>query len=203
MNVAKSLFKLQWYDLDDDLVMFLHKRYVKKLHLKIKSRYSHKNFDKLVGCKGQYYRFYYTRCRLRKKILRKTMELIGINLDQASKHIKALGYNSSIQAPLFPYKVDPLWGEILAHGFFDGYVDPHIMRYSNYDIGIRKEFVMISKRLGISNINIPANYKNDINLPSPVPRMLKSIFGTKDFYSKTCRIPKVFFVMVQRNPLFG
>ncbi|MFH0885293.1 MAG: hypothetical protein V1861_06290 [Candidatus Micrarchaeota archaeon] len=178
-------------------------KFVLSLSKQISTRQSQRDFDRLIGVSGIATRFSAGNRRVKVRHLKKVLSVLGIDFSHASDAIVGLGRNSSLRPVRFPYRLSPLWGELLAHAFFDGYADSHGMRYSNYDLGIRQECAYIARTLGVGNIHLPQNYKYDVGLPEIIPKMLTSIFKVRSFYSKECRIPAQFFHMAKKEPLFG
>lgn len=199
----RTTVRLQWFHLVDSLDLHLSVSLVCYLRKKIQASYTSRQFDEVVGCSGIYGRFSAKNPRIKVYLLKKILTELHVPLSHASHGIIALGRHRPLSKVVFPYKIAPAWGELLSHAFFDGYADEHSLRYSNYDLDIRREFLCLSKQLSISGISIPKNYKNDITVPEAVPKLLNSIFAVENFYSKECRIPKRLFEMANKNPLFG
>lgn len=137
-------------------------------------------------------------------LLKKILKKIGMPYHKiGNKPIKVGRYNHVVLK--FPIRFNPEYGEILAHAFFDGYADNYSYRYSNYDPNTREEFLSIVRKAidGEITVNKPTDITRDIDLPSFVPKLLKSIFCVKTFYSDKCSIPMRFFNLVRKNKLLG
>jgi len=190
---------IEWFELYDNTWVHIEDSFHTALKEKVKTIYTKRSFDKRIGISGAYY----TKTRMRAGLLKSVLVAVGTEIKGASDKITHLGRNKTLPVAGLPFRISPIWAELLAHAFFDGYADEHSMRYSNYDPEIRKEIGSMSEKIGIMGVNVPVNHKNDIGLPEVVPKMLMSIFHTYCFGSKTCRIPKILFGLASRNDLFG
>ena len=151
---------------------------------------------------GIYSKLKYCNQGITVNLLMKILDSLEVQYSEICKEPTLVGLHRFAQIK-FPFMLSPVFGQILAHTFFDGYADDYIFRYSNYDRQIRKEFVAsISKCLKIE-LNIPKNVVNDIDVPVFLPRFLKSYFEINSFKGGECRIPKRFIELVAVNSDFG
>lgn len=152
-----------------------------------------------------YSKFGSERQGIRVSLLKIILDTLELPLEQFNEHIYAIGLNKGIKSMKFPAKLEPALGELLAHVLFDGYADTSILRYSNYDVEIREEFVELINRLrlGQVRVNAPENFRNDINLPECCPKLISAIFGIYEFHSDIAEIPDKFYEFVKEEPLFG
>jgi hypothetical protein len=202
---GQSKVLINWYQLYDREIIHLRPSFLTYLKNLIEKKYTLSAFGKLIGTSAAllYNKFKYQNQGITVKLLKKILLELKIPLSQVSSYIYAVGRYKSIVNISFPFIIEPFFGELLAHSFFDGYADDFYLRYSNYDLGIRKEFIDIAKNINGIKINAPKNFRCDIDLPAIVPRLLKLVFNITSFYSKKCRISNKFFHIVKQNNDFG
>lgn len=194
---------MDWFELNCNSVLNLRPEFVFLIFRTLKCYHTFNSFDCSIGISGLSIRFKSGQTKIRVVTLKKVLRELKIPFYKASSNISSLGRNDSIRNTRFPFIIRPLWGALLAHSFFDGYADEFTLRYSNYDLDIRKEFVNLTKEARISGVNCPDNFRNDINVSGTVSRMLKVIFNVNSFYSKECRLSERFFNIVKKCNLFG
>lgn len=138
-------------------------------------------------------------------LLMTVLNKLALPLKQFNEYVYAIGLNKGVKSMRFPVKLGPALGELFAHILFDGYADASILRYSNYDAEIRREFIKLINQLNLGQVrvNAPKNFKRDINLPDCFPKLISAVLGIHEFHSDIATIPNKFYEFVKEEPLFG
>jgi len=199
---------IDWWEIGDEQNLRINPKELDLLYKIIIKKYrSLYNFTKnLPYSSGSLYtKLKYKGQGITVALLKKILYKLDIPLEKIGNLPIKVGKRKLIEAK-FPIEIDPPLGQVLANAFFDGYADDYIMRYSNYDPEIRREF-----RLSITNaikgakvpINKPENIERDIDLPVFIPKLLKSLWRVSTFLGDKCRIPKQFIQLVKQEKKWG
>jgi hypothetical protein len=199
---------LNWWEIGDNQFLHLTEEALSWIEMKIQKKFGslHKLSKKLnLRYTTLYYKFNQKPQGIKVKLLKQVLHTLEMPLDSINKGINSVGIRKSIKQINFPVELTPRFGQLLAHGFFDGYVDTSIFKYSNYNPQIRIEFVELIKRLNLGKVKVnkPENFERDINLPDSICKLLTEVFKVTTYKSKECRTPKKFLKIVEQDKMFG
>lgn len=198
------MVEINWYNIGNDQNLHLSTSELKYIEDKIESKFGSllKLGRKLNAGTSIYTKIKYKEQGITAKFLKEILDALKMPYNEIGKQPVKIGRYNYVCLK-FPFDLDPKYGQILSHAFFDGYCDNYVLRYSNYSNDIREEFCLIVNSIINVKVHNPDNVKLYINLPVFVPRFLKNVFRVTDFHGSTCRIPSAFFGMVKKNPKFG
>ncbi|MDI6884506.1 MAG: hypothetical protein QMD00_05240 [Hadesarchaea archaeon] len=198
---------MNWWEIGENQFVHLTPLACKIIEKRARNKYgSLIRLGKEIGVGTLLYsKFRYEKQGIRSLLLKTILDKLELPPEQLNKHVYAIGFNKRIKSMRFPVTLEPAFGELLAHVLFDGYADTSILRYSNYDVEIREEFIELIRqlKLGQTRVNAPENFRRDIDLPECFPKLLSAIFGIHEFHSDIARIPDKFYELVKEEPLFG
>jgi len=206
VSVKSSDYILNWWELDDDLILHLEKKTLEYLRLFIENKFGSLYLLSLkfkMPVSTFYAKLLHKNQGITARVLKMLLNELNMEYNTIDS-IDAIGKFKGIKKMKFPIKIKPIWGELLAHGIFDGYVSSSQIRYSNYDPTIRKEFVDLLNELPFQvHYNFPIKVTRDIDVNDVVAKLLMQIFEIYNFYSKKALLSEKFFKMVKKNNLFG
>lgn len=200
--------KINWWEIGDNQYIRVKDSTLSKIYREIREQHDNlSRFTKELGFKAERLHncIKYKKQTITVQMFKIILKKLDIPFQNLNDQIISIGTRKKLTNLNFPLEIVPEYGEILSHAFFDGYADWSIFRYSNYDVQIRNQFLELTKRLklGKINANAPDNYKQDIDLPCFIPRLLSAVFKIDNFYSDKCRIPERFLKIVKENKRFG
>ena len=199
---------INWWEIGDNQFLHLTKEVLSQIERETQKKFgSLRKFSKELNLPYTtlYSKFKEKPQGIRVRVLKQVLHILEIPLNVINNEIKNIGIQKSIKQIKFPVELSPKFGQLLAHGFFDGYVDSSIFRYSCFDPQLREEFTQLIEKLNFGRIKVnkPENCKRDIDLSDSICKFLSEVFGVSTYKSKECRIPKNFLEIVKCNKMFG
>ncbi len=195
---------VQWWEIGDTQNLHLSGKDLDLIVSEMRDKhFSPLQFGKIIGCgTGIYSKLIYRSQGITVALLKKMLDPLEIKYSAVCRDKVLIG-KSKFAELVFPFELNPVFGELLANSFFDGYCDNYIFRYSNYDKQIRKEFVLAVSECVKIDLNAPKNIKLYIDSPVFLACFLKNYFKVGSFLGKACRIPVLFSDIIRMNPEFG